>query len=257
MRAQPVRGPGGGGELERARPAGGGRTRRAAPRGRRRRGPATWTPAGPTPKVNGSHHSSRSRKGTITDEPTRADVVGAGRDEQLPEVAVAGAGQLRLSRGVGVELVHGVPEEAERPLPAGVVPHAGGDHAARPGHPQHLGEPADRVGHEVHDELGERRVDGVVTQGQALGRRLVHLHRRQPVAHGGDERRRRVDRDHVPGAEAVDETAGQRARSAPDVEHPLRRSRVHGGQEQVGQGLGEAPHEPPVGLRRDVEAHVG
>ena len=52
-----------------------------------------------------------------------------------------------------------------------VIPYAGGDGATRDGHALHLRQPGDRVGHEVHDELRERRAEDRVVEGEPLGGR--------------------------------------------------------------------------------------
>ena len=75
----------------------------------------------------------------------------SGCREQLAEVALPDAGQIRLVADAGVELASGAPERAQGAKAAGVIPDARGDHAAGRGHAPHLADPADRIGHEVDD----------------------------------------------------------------------------------------------------------
>jgi hypothetical protein len=58
--------------------------------------------------------------------------------------------------------VHGLPERGEGTASSGVIPHAGGHQAARAGDQCHLREPADGIGHEMHNQLGQRGVEGAV-----------------------------------------------------------------------------------------------
>src|SRR6478735_6733349 len=81
---------------------------------------------------------------------------------EVREVALAGAGQAPLAHRLWVEIPRRAPEEAERPVVAGEVPDAGRDRAAGTGDASHLAQAADRVVHEVHDELGEGVVVEVV-----------------------------------------------------------------------------------------------
>jgi len=97
-----------------------------------------------------------------------------------------------------------VPERRERALAAGMVPDAGGDDPARPGHARHLAEARDGVGHEVHDELCECGVERIVRKRKLFGRRLFHRDAGKPLACGRDEALRRVDCAHRVRAEAPD-----------------------------------------------------
>ena len=58
------------------------------------------------------------------------DIEQACRGEQLPELTLADAGQIRLVMGTWVELARRSPEEAERTEAAGMVPDAGRDDPA-------------------------------------------------------------------------------------------------------------------------------
>lgn len=90
---------------------------------------------------------------------TRLDFPKARPLEQVPQVAMARAGQPRFVDRLCLEAPGGPPEEAERPALAGVIPDTGGNDPAGSGHPAHLREPTDRVVHEVHDQLGERGIE--------------------------------------------------------------------------------------------------
>ena len=98
------------------------------------------------------------------------------------ERAFSRAGEAGLVAHVGIELARRAPEGRERAALARVVPDAGRDHAAGLGDARHLAQPGDRVGHEVHDELRERGVEGGVAERQLLGRRLRGLDVREALA---------------------------------------------------------------------------
>ena len=55
-----------------------------------------------------------------------------------------------------MELAHRPPERRQRRLLAGVVPDGRGYHPATARDSSHLGEAANGIRHEVHDELSER-----------------------------------------------------------------------------------------------------
>ena len=108
------------------------------------------------------------------------------------------------------------------PRPPRVIPDAGGDDAALPRDATHLGQPGDGIGHEVDDELRERRVELAVRETAAppptpAGRRRPGFRSRDRC----DERLGRIDRRDRRGAEARDELGGERARAASDVEDAL------------------------------------
>ena len=183
------------------------------------------------------------------------DRVQPGLREQFSQVTLADAGQVRLVVGAGIEFAHRPPEDAQRPAAARVVPDAGCDHAAGPGDPAHLPQARDRVGHEMHDQLGQRGVEGGIAERQPFGGGVPDVHIGQPLARRGYERRGRFHRAHRVRADPLHQFGGQRAGSASYVEQPL----AAAGPGQVGElcreRLGVPPHEPQVGIRADVEAH--
>lgn len=82
--------------------------------------------------------------------------------EQPRKLALAGTGKLRLIPDLGVEFARRIPEQAERPLTAGVIPHACRHDTARAGDARHFTEPLCGVFHEVNDELRENTVECLV-----------------------------------------------------------------------------------------------
>ena len=123
-----------------------------------------------------------------------------------------------------VELARGLPEDTERALVAGVIPDAGRDDAARPGDARHLGQPGDRIGHEMDDELGERRVERRVRERQLLGGRPADVDAGMARPGGGDERLGWVDGGDGSRSEPRDELGRQRTGAASDIERPLARA---------------------------------
>jgi hypothetical protein len=121
----------------------------------------------------------------------------------------------------------------------------------------HLPQAADRVGHEVDDQLGERGVENIGVERQLLGGRLPDVGRGQPLPHRGHERGRRLDRaDRVrPGP--AGELGRQRPGPAAHVQQPL--APVHAGQvgELARERPGVLPDESLICVRADVEAHAG
>lgn len=85
-----------------------------------------------------------------------------GRPTQLDQLAGTGPGQPRLARRGRITITHRPPEERQRSGVAGVVPDAGADDPTGPGDPLHLGQPGDRVGHEMDDQLREADIEGGV-----------------------------------------------------------------------------------------------
>ena len=77
---------------------------------------------------------------------------------------------MRFALQPRVEFVRRMPERAERPVATGVIPHAGRDDTVTARDAAHLLQPADGVGHEVDDELGERRIECRGPRGQLLCR---------------------------------------------------------------------------------------
>ncbi len=136
-------------------------------------------------------------------------------------MAGASAGELRLVDRVRVELSRRFPEGTQRTASAGVVPDARDHDSTSPDHPRHLVQPGDRIRHEVDDELGERRIEAVVGEGECLGARLPNVDPGVPLPRRSDERLRGVGGGDRIGAQARHQLGGERARPAPDVDHPL------------------------------------
>ena len=85
-------------------------------------------------------------------------------------MALARTRKLRLTLDVGIELADRLPEQAERPLAAGVVPNACRDDSVLAGHARHLAKSHDRVCHEVHDQLCQGGVERSIFKRQLLRR---------------------------------------------------------------------------------------
>jgi hypothetical protein len=100
--------------------------------------------------------------------------------------------------------------------------------------------PATGIVHEVHDELGERRIERVVLERERLGGGKPHLHARMARPRGLDERLGGVDCGDVRRAEPLHELGRERTGSAPDVEDALPSSDVR----EVGQQRGERRRVP-------------
>ena len=80
-----------------------------------------------------------------------------------------------------------------------------------------------------------RRIERVVLERERPRRSAPDVDLREAQAGGLDERLRRIHGGHVVGADPVDEDRRERARAAPDVEHPLAAAR--------------RPRGPPSGAR--------
>lgn len=183
------------------------------------------------------------------------DVVCSGRSEQLLEVALRSAGQLRLVLDLRIELVRCFPEDPQRSLPTSMVPHTGSHGSPRPGDSQHLSEPRDRVRHEVNHQLRQRRVEHSTVKRQLLCRSTLDS---QSGIAGGDCRGktiRGIDRAHSFGRKPPDQLARQRPRTAANVEHMLTRSDARKFCEPRRQRRRLPAHEPIVLLSTDAEAH--
>ena len=140
------------------------------------------------PNVYGSHHSSKVANATSTVSSVASTSPSSGLGEELLEMALASTRQPGLVDDVGVELARDVPADAERTAAAVVVPDARGDDATRSGDPRHLPQPADRVAHEVDDQLGQGGVVRVVGEGEVLRGPGAYVDLGQPGAQCGDER---------------------------------------------------------------------
>ena len=183
----------------------------------------TCAPAGPTPRVNGSHHSSKLACVDVHGQRSALDPAEAGGLEQLRQVTFTNARQLGFVGRVGVELARGVPEDVQRTVPAGVVPDAGRDDPFRPRHPTHLGQATDRIAHEVHDELRKHGIERVVRERQLLGGGPPDVDARVASARGRHERLRRVDGRDSSRSQPPDKLTGQCAGPGTDVQraHPV------------------------------------
>ena len=82
--------------------------------------------------------------------------------EQQREVTTACSRKGGLAVSLGIEIRCRLPEQAERAAALVEVPDTSGDDTAGPDDTTHVAKASDRIGHEVHDELGERSVERVV-----------------------------------------------------------------------------------------------
>ena len=73
----------------------------------------------------------------------------------------------------------------------------------------------------MHDQLGERAVEGAVRKRKLLGRAGLHVDLREARADRRDERAGRIDRRHGTGTRSLDQLRGQPSGSAADIQHPL------------------------------------
>ena len=116
--------------------------------------------------------------------------------------------------------------------------------------------PATGSGHEVDDELRERRVERVLVERQALGRRVCDAHAGIAASRAASTKRLRgIDCRDAVGADACDELGRRalRGRSRRRARADLRpRPR---GRRAAARGRGVPPHEAVVGLGGDLEAH--
>src|SRR5205814_1491761 len=78
-------------------------------------------------------------------------------------------GSIRLALDVGIQLARSAPERRDRRGAADHVPDARGNNSAWTCDASHLRNAAHRLGHEMDDELRQRRVELVVSERQALG----------------------------------------------------------------------------------------
>ena len=183
-------------------------------------------------------------------------VAETGLVEEPLEVALARAGEVRLVGDARVELARGVPEARERASAARVIPHARRDDAAATGHASHLCDSGRRIGHEVDDELRQRRVERAVVERQALRLRAPDVDAGVALARSLDEPGGRVDGCDRVRAESPHELARQGSRAAADIEQTLRLSDGSEVREPRRQRRRVPAHEPVVGLRTGGEAHA-
>ena len=80
-----------------------------------------------------------------------------------------------------------LPEPAERPAAAGVIPHARRHDAVAARHARHLPQPGHGLRHEVDDELRQGGVERPIVEGQLLRGRTLDLHARVALSQGSDE----------------------------------------------------------------------
>ena len=120
-----------------------------------------------------------------------------------------------------------------------------------------LGDAGNRIRHEVHHQLRERRIKGVVRERKLLRRREPDVHPWMSLAGRRDEWLGRVGGRDCVRPETADELRHERPRPAADVEDPLSGLDPR----EVGEPQGElrriAAHEGVVGLGGDGKAHRG
>ena len=163
------------------------------------------------------------------------DLVQSGGSQELREVPLTSTRERRLVVGVGVELPRRIPEHAQRPAATGVIPDARRHDAPAACHTRHLAQSRDGGFHEVHDELCECDVEGVVSERQLLGRRPLHGDLGMTLSSGRHEGLRWIDRRHRRGSQPRDELGGEGPGAAPHVEREL----PAGDASEVGERRGE------------------
>ncbi len=175
--------------------------------------------------------------------------------EQVGEMTRTRTRQSRLVLCAAVELASRLPERREWGSLTGVIPYARYDDALHTRYPGHLGEPGKRIGHEMHDQLRESRIEHAVGVRQVLRRSEPNINAGMSLACRRNERFGRVDGRHRVGPEPPDELSRQGARPAADVEHF--QSGMHAAEvRKLGrQPCRIPPHEAVVSLRSDIEAH--
>ena len=175
--------------------------------------------------------------------------------EELAEVALARTRELRLTLDGGIELAGRLPEEAERPLVAGVIPHARRYDAVLARHARHLAKSFDGICHEVNDQLGQGGVECSSFERQLLRRGAVHADSGVALSSRGNEGLRGIDGRHVVRSQPPDQLGRECAGAAADIEHSL--TRVHCS--EIGESRGERrrvpAHESVVLIGPDGEAH--
>ena len=175
--------------------------------------------------------------------------------EQLCQVALAGAGEVRLTVDSGVERSCRVPEDSQGALTAAMIPDACGDDAVPAGHAAHLGQPLHRILHEVNDELCQGGVERGVRERQVLGWRSVHVDARMALPGRRNEWLGRIDGRHRRGSKARDQLARERAGAAADVENPLSAAYRRQVCQLAGEQARVSTHETVVRLGGHIEAH--
>ena len=136
-----------------------------------------------------------------------------------------------------------------------MVPDARRDHAVAPSDTGHLGQPGDRVGHEMDDELSEAGVERCVRKGQGLGRRLDDVDTRVARRDRRHERLGRIGGGDIRGADARNQLGREGTWSTPDIEHlltgpdPGELGHLRGQQDRI------PAHESVIRLGGDIETH--
>ena len=166
------------------------------------------------------------------------------------------AGQAGLVLDAAVELASRLPERGNRCSSTREIPDARGDDAVGARHPSHLGDSRNRIRHEVHDQLRERRVERAVGIGQVFGARKPHVHTGVPRPCRGNERLGRIDGCHGVGTKPPHEFRRQRAGAAPDVEHSLADVDAPELCELRRELRRVPPHEAVIRVGSDGEAHA-
>jgi hypothetical protein len=110
--------------------------------------------------------------------------------EEVGEVPHPSPGEEGLVLGLGVDVVHGIPERRERTGVA--IPNASGGDATRAGHPRHLCQPCHGILHEVHDQFGHSGIERAIGERKRLGRCRANVDARAAIGSGSDKGRRWV-----------------------------------------------------------------
>ena len=170
-------------------------------------------------------------------------------------MALARPCELRLVDGARIFLPRRFPEQADRRPATGHVPHTCRDDSVRAGDTGHLAKPADRVSHEVNDELRERCVELVVVERELLRGRESHVDARVALLRRGHEGLGGIDGSHVVRTEPLNQLRRERSGPAPDVDCSLTRSDSGKVRELRRERHRIPAHEPVVGVSGDDEGH--
>ena len=149
------------------------------------------------------------------------DLTQPGGFKQPPKVALAGTGKLRLILDLGIEFARRIPEQAERTLTAGVIPHACRHDTAWASDAHHFTEPLCGIFHEVNDELRENSVECLVRKRQLLRGAKSHVDAGVTVSSRRDERLGRINSRNEVRSQPPYQLGGESAWTAADVEHSL------------------------------------
>ena len=178
-----------------------------------------------------------------------------GCSEQLSKVPFARTREPRLILDTGIELPRSLPKEAERPLTAGVIPDARRHDATVARDPRHLAKSLDGLCHEVNDELGQGRVEGLISKRQLLGRSVLHGDPGVTVSSCRHEGLRRIHGGHGGRTQSPHQFGRECAWAATDIEHSVAGRNCR----EVGKLGGERhripAHESVVGISPNSEGH--